>query len=183
MATVYTVGHGTRTTEELASILDDAGVAGLVDVRRFPGSRRHPHFSKEALEHSLPSLGLAYEWRGEALGGRRKAGGVSRHVALRNNSFRSYADYMDSDEFRHALARLEDDARAAPVAIMCAESLWWRCHRKLIADALVLDGFEVVHLIHVGKSQPHKPPDEMRADEHNRPVYDLGVTQELPRMS
>jgi uncharacterized protein (DUF488 family) len=181
MSHVFTVGHGTRTTDELATILGAAGVGRLIDVRRFPGSRRHPHFSREALERSMPERGIRYEWWGEDLGGRRsgspKAG---RHVAWRNAAFQGYADYMDTERFRGALAELEDAAQAEPpLAIMCAETLWWRCHRRLISDALHLHGVDVVHLIAPGQSQPHKPHPGMRADEQRRPVYDVGATGRL----
>jgi uncharacterized protein (DUF488 family) len=177
MPTVFTVGHGTRTTDDLARILKAAGVGRLIDVRRFPGSRRHPHFAQTALERDLPERGIAYEWRGEQLGGRRsRKSGVSRHTALTNKAFQGYADYMDTSEFREALRLLEMDAAAdPPLAVMCAETLWWRCHRKMIADALTLDGVEVVHLIDERSRREHRPPQEMRADEKNRPVYDGGA--------
>ena len=178
---VFTAGHGTRTTEELAGILREAGVDILVDVRRFPGSRRHPHFAREALERTLPELGVRYEWRGEELGGRRSRAEASRHPAWRNDAFAGYADYMDTPEFRAALERLEDEARAgASPCVMCAETLWWRCHRRLIADALVLHGLEVVHLIQPGKSAPHPLNEAARAGADGFPVYDVGVTGELP---
>ena len=181
MTRVFTVGHGTRTTDELTAILESARVRRLVDVRRFPGSRRHPHFSREALERSLPDRGIRYEWWGEDLGGRRStAARKSRHVAWRNAGFQGYADYMDSDRFRAALGRLEEAARMGPpLAIMCAETLWWRCHRRLISDALHLHGVEVIHLIGLEESQPHRPHPEMRADEQGRPVYDVGATGRL----
>lgn len=182
MPTVFTIGHGTRTTDELAEILKAAGVGRLIDVRRFPGSRRHPHFARTALERNLPELGIAYEWRGEQFGGRRspKRGG-SRHTALANKAFQGYADYMDTSEFRDALKRLESDAAAdPPLAVMCAETLWWRCHRKMIADALALDGVEVVHLIDERSRRQHRPMAEMRADENGRPLYDGGAAPLFP---
>ena len=114
MSRVFTVGHGTRTTEELATVLQSAGVGRLIDVRRFPGSRRHPHFSREALERSMPERGLRYEWWGEDLGGRRsRTTKTTRHVAWRNAGFQGYADYMDSDRFRAALERLAGRVPAA----------------------------------------------------------------------
>lgn len=122
-----TVGHGTRTTEQLAAVLRDGGVARLVDVRRFPGSRRHPHLSREALARDLP---LAYEWWGEELGGRRSGAPQSPHTHWRNASFRAYADWMDTPVFQEALDRLLASAAATPTAVMCAETLWWRCHRR-----------------------------------------------------
>lgn len=181
MKVVHTVGHGTRSIEELVDVLSEAGVDLLVDVRRFPGSRRHPHFAREALELSLPAAGIAYDWRGEELGGRRsrkKVGNASRHPAWKNDGFRNYADYMDTDEFRTALTRLERDAESAAVAVMCAETLWWKCHRRLIADALVVDGLGVVHLIAPGQSQGHKLHPALRVVD-GAPVYDVGETGTL----
>lgn len=181
MTTVYTVGHGTRTTEELAEVLRAAGVTRLVDVRRFPASRRHPHFARAALEVTLPELGVAYEWRGEELGGRRtrrEVAGPTRHPAWRNEGFRYYADYMDTPGFRAALAEVERVAAAQALAVMCAETLWWKCHRRLISDALVVDGLDVVHLIGPGESQPHKLHPALRVED-GRPVYDVGETGTL----
>lgn len=183
MALIFTVGHGTRTTDALAELLREAGVALLADVRRFPGSRRHPHFAREALVESLPALGIAYDWRGEELGGRRSRApdGSSRHPAWRNAAFAGYADYMDTPPFRTALERLEAQARAGTVlAVMCAETLWWRCHRRLIADALLMHGFEVVHLIGPGNSSAHPLNESARRGDDGYPVYDVGVTGELP---
>jgi uncharacterized protein (DUF488 family) len=183
MEPVFTVGHGTRTLEELVALLRAAEVKLLVDVRRFPGSRRHPHFAREALEASLPALGVEYDWRGEELGGRRsrKKDGTSRHPAWRNDAFGAYADYMDTPAFRDALERLEAGARdGVRLAVMCAETLWWRCHRRLIADALALRGAEVVHLIQPGSSAPHPGNEWARLGDDGYPVYDVGVTGELP---
>ncbi|HYP24552.1 MAG TPA: DUF488 domain-containing protein [Actinomycetota bacterium] len=183
MEPVFTVGHGTRTTEELAALLSGADATLLVDVRRFPGSRRHPHFAREALEESLPALGVEYDWRGEELGGRRSRtkDSATRHPAWRNDAFGAYADYMDTPEFRTALERLEAEARnGLRLAVMCAETLWWRCHRRLIADALALRGAEVVHLIQPGTTSVHPPNEWARLDDDRYPVYDVGVTGELP---
>jgi uncharacterized protein (DUF488 family) len=179
--TVFTVGHGTRSVEELAAILRAAGVGRLVDVRRFPGSRRHPHLAREALVASLPPLGIEYAWRGDVLGGRRRAIAASRHPAWRVEAFRAYADYMDTPAFRAALGELEADAqRSPPMAVMCAETLWWRCHRRLIADALTVDGHEVIHLLSEKARAPHELSKHLRVDDEGRPVYDLGESLELP---
>ena len=172
---LFTVGHGTRSTEELVAVLDSAGVRRLVDVRRFPGSRRNPHLSREALEADLP---IAYEWWGEELGGRRSTSKESRHPAWRNDAFRGYADFMDTAVFRDALLRLL--ALPEATAVMCAETLWWQCHRRLIADAALVRGAEAVHLLRVGESQPHKASDGMRVGEDGWPVYDEGVDVSLP---
>ena len=175
MATIFTVGHGTRATEELVDVLKSADVEVLVDVRRYPGSRRNPHFSREALEKSLPRAGITYEWRGETLGGRReKENPKSRHHSLRNKAFKGYADYMDTDEFRNAVKDLENEAASKAIAIMCAETLWWKCHRRMISDALHARGNEVIHLIKPGDRNAHKPVEEMRIDEEGWPAYDLG---------
>lgn len=181
-APAFTVGHGTRSIEELASILHRAGVTLLVDVRRFPGSRRHPHFAREVLESSLGARGLGYDWRGESLGGRRRTSAAqpSRHPAWRNAAFRAYADYMDTPAFRDALLALEGDAGRVRLAVMCAETLWWRCHRRLIADALTVRGLEVVHALGEDQHQPHQLHESLRVDEMGWPVYDVGTDRELP---
>ncbi|HEX2039325.1 MAG TPA: DUF488 domain-containing protein [Acidimicrobiales bacterium] len=171
---LYTVGHGTRTTEELVAVLRHAGVDRLVDVRRFPGSRRNPHLSREMLSRDLP---LTYEWWGEELGGRRRPAPQSRHPAWRNDAFRAYAEWMDTPVFTRALDRLLSEP--TPTAVMCAETLWWRCHRRLIADAATLRGTEVVHLIDVRQSQPHVLHEAVRLDERGGLVYDAGTQAEL----
>ena len=179
MVTIYTIGHGTRDISELIETLHSASVGLLVDVRRFPGSRRHPQFNKEALEQSLRQTGIDYDWRGEQLGGRRTAASDrSRHSALRNASFKAYADYMDTEQFRSAVAQLEADAATGDtLAVMCAETLWWRCHRRHIADALILDGFDVIHLIDGRSKQEHRLHPALRPDEAGRPAYDAGAPQ------
>ena len=146
---IWTVGHGTRTTEGLADLLRAAGVTTIIDVRRYPEGRRQPHLSRQRLEVDLPRLDLRYEWWGEALGGRRPAPPASATPSpWRSPGFAAYAAYMLTDAFRGALSTLEGRAVAGEaLAVMCAETLWWRCHRRLIADALVSDGFEVRHLI------------------------------------
>ena len=175
MATIYTLGHGTRPTEEFIEVLRSADITRLIDVRRYPGSRRNPQFSREALERSLPNAGIVYDWRGETLGGRREhENPKTRHPSLRNKAFQGYADYMDSEQFRDAVKELEREADAENIAIMCAETLWWKCHRRMISDALQARGNEVIHLIKPGDRDGHKPVAEMRVDEDGWPVYDLG---------
>lgn len=179
-ATIFTIGHGTRSVEEIVALLGEAPADTLVDVRRFPGSRRSPHLSREALAAALPLLGVTYSFRGEALGGRRSGSPRSPHAALRDPSFRAYADHMETPAFQAALDALVEEARAGRrLALMCAETLWWRCHRRLIADALVTRGLEVVHLIGPGSRAAHAL-DAIARVEGARLIYDVGAQAELP---
>jgi uncharacterized protein (DUF488 family) len=149
---VMTIGHGTRPAEELVETLLDAGVQTLVDVRRYPGSRRNPQFGQRALESSLAEAGIAYRHAVE-LGGRlRGEPGEERFACIRNDAFRSYAARMGSNEWQHALE--EELAEPAP-CFMCAETPWHRCHRRFIAELLVARGHDVVHLVRPGVSEPH----------------------------
>jgi uncharacterized protein (DUF488 family) len=146
---IWTVGHGTRSTEGLAGLLAAAGATTVIDVRRYPAGRRQPRFARQRLELDLPSLGIRYEWWGEALGGRRPMpASPPSESPWRSRGFIAYAAHMRSDTFRTALAALEARAWAGEdLAFMCAETRWWQCHRRLIADALVFDGFAVRDLI------------------------------------
>ena len=143
---IWTIGHSTRSLEELVGLLRGERIELLADVRRYPASRMHPHFNAEALARSLTAAGLRYEGYPE-LGGRRTPRADSANTRWRDTSFRGYADYMESPEFEAALARLMADAAGARTAIMCAEAPWWRCHRALIADALKARGMEVLHIM------------------------------------
>jgi uncharacterized protein (DUF488 family) len=177
VAVVCTVGHGARSVGAFLDLLRGAGVTVLVDVRRFPGSRRHPQFGRAALAASLAEAGVGYEWQGEALGGRRSRSANSRHTALHNAAFAGYADHMDGPAFRAAVEALVARAGAGErPAVMCAESLWWRCHRMLVADALVLRGADVVHLLDAGRRERHRPHPTMRRDVDGWPVYDVADT-------
>lgn len=150
-----TFGHGTATQSDLADLLAEAGITTVVDVRRFPGSRRHPHVGQDQLAQWLPPAGISYRWMG-ALGGRRKPDGDSPNVGLRNPQFRAYADHMASADFLAAVDELLDLAAAESVAVMCSEAVWWRCHRRLLADHLVLvQGCRVEHLFHDGRLTEH----------------------------
>jgi uncharacterized protein (DUF488 family) len=142
---VYTVGHSTRSLEELASLLSDAGVSDLTDVRLAPGSRRNPHFSGRSLAASMPERGIAYTHE-PRLGRFRRPVPDSPNRGWQNEAFRGYADHMASVEFRDGLDGLIAIARARTACVMCAEAQWWRCHRRLIADALLVRGLRVVHL-------------------------------------
>ena len=144
-STVYTVGHSTRPADELLGLLTPAGVKQVADVRAFPSSRRHPQFNRGALAEWLADAGIAY-LHIPGLGGRREPVPGSRNDGWQERAFRGYADHMPSAEFLAALAVLETGAHELPTAIMCAEAVWWRCHRRLIADALVVRGWRVEHL-------------------------------------
>ena len=151
---VYTIGHSTRSGDEFIALLNEAGIAQIVDVRAFPASRRHPQFNKEALSASLPAAGIAYHHL-PALGGRRhgRKDVTSRNGLWRVEAFRNYADYAETPPFRAAIDTLEQFARERPTAFMCAEAVWWQCHRRLIADYLLARGWTVVHLLAPGQRQ------------------------------
>jgi uncharacterized protein (DUF488 family) len=152
---VWTIGHSTRSIDEFISLLDKHGIKLLADVRLLPGSKRYPQFNKEMLADSLGKAGVRYEHFPE-LGGRRKARPDSSNTAWRNASFRGYADYMETEQFRKGVARLLDLAgEFGPAAIMCAEAVWWRCHRSLISDHLKSRGIEVMHILAANKTEPH----------------------------
>lgn len=167
---IYTIGHSTRTTDELLEMLRERGVERLVDVRRYPASRRHPHFGAEPLAAALREAGIAYR-HAPALGGRRSGAEKSPNTAWRSAGFRAYADHMGSAEFREGLERLEAEARREPTAILCAEAVPWRCHRRLIADALVARGWEVVHLLGPGQARIHVMNQDARRREDGTLVY------------
>ncbi len=183
---LLTVGHGTLPQAAFAALLADAAVDRLIDVRTYPVSGRNPQFRGEALADWLPASGVTYRWE-PRLGGRRRPNRDSPHVALREAGFRGYADHMQTEEFKVALDELLAETRRATTAIMCAESVWWRCHRRLIADAavLLLD-VAVLHLFHDGRLAPHLPTDGARVErslEPGRPlriIYDVSANLSLP---
>ena len=161
---LYTVGHGNHPQEDFAALLKAAGIAQLVDVRIAPGSRRNPHFARAELERWLPESGISYRWEKD-LGGFRTTTAESPNHALRNESFRGYADYMHSPAFEAAFRTLADDAALKPTTVMCSESVWWRCHRRLISDyAVLVHGAEVVHVMPDGRTSAHAPTPEARLD-------------------
>lgn len=178
MPPVFTIGHGNRSLEEFTSLLGRAGIACLLDVRAFPGSRRHPHFGRGELERSLPIAGVEYVWEGASLGGRRKPRPDSPHVALRNASFRAYADHMETGEFLEGIERLLERSGHGRVAIMCAERLPWQCHRYMISDYLVAQGVEVRHLIDSGAPREHRLRAEARPL-GARLIYDCNTQPDL----
>jgi uncharacterized protein (DUF488 family) len=171
--TVYTVGHSTRAIEALLGVLAECRIQILFDVRAFPRSRRHPQFNRDALESALAAHHIRYAWRGEALGGYRKPGTESRHVALREPAFRGFADHMQTDTFTDALTELLECAGSAQVAVMCAERDPAQCHRALISDAALVRGARVIHLIERGESrEAHLSP--LARVEGEALVYDGG---------
>lgn len=154
MVTVWTVGHSTRGGEEFGHILLAHGIQVLVDVRSFPGSRRYPQFNRDALAASLKEIGIEYKHE-PRLGGRRKPRADSHNTTWKNASFRAYADHMESEEFRNGVKSLLELAEKAHTAVMCAEALWWRCHRRLISDYLIGEGHSVIHILDQNKIQEH----------------------------
>jgi uncharacterized protein (DUF488 family) len=170
---IWSVGHGARPLDEFLAMLRAAEIGALADVRLIPGSRRHPHFGAESLDGALREIGIAYLHLPE-LGGRREPRGDSPHRALRVAAFRGYADHMSTEQFARGYERLTSLAHRSRTAIMCAETLWWRCHRRLIADRLTVDGWTVTHLLGPGKSERHVLWDTARTlDGHL--VYDAGT--------
>lgn len=165
MATLplLTLGHGTLDEDALAELIRSAGIAQLIDIRTVPKSRVHPHVWSERMELWVPAkAGASYEWPPD-LGGFRKTTAASPNTALRNANFRGYADYMQTAAFAAALERLVADAGNEQTAIMCSESVWWRCHRRLVSDAAVLlHGADVQHLMHDGKRRPHQLTEGVR---------------------
>jgi uncharacterized protein (DUF488 family) len=153
---VLTIGHSTHAIEPFIALLERHRVELLADVRRFPGSRRHPQFGADALARALADKGIGYVSFGDELGGRRRARPDSANAGWRSGQFRGYADHMASAEFAQGLARLEAAAAARLAAIMCAEADWHRCHRQLIADALVACNWRVLHIGRDGRLEPHE---------------------------
>ena len=171
---IWTIGHSTRTIDEFISLLKENKINLLADVRTWPASKRYPHFNKDALAKSLSEQGIRYEHFPE-LGGKRKSKPDSRNTAWRNASFRGYADYMETEQFQNGIERLlniagqgaeswavaekrydgSEAVTPCAIAIMCAEAVWWRCHRSLIADCLKARGVEVLHVLGATKVDPH----------------------------
>jgi len=169
---IWTIGHSTRTIDDFISLLKENEIDLLADVRAWPSSKRYPHFNKDVLGESLNVHGIRYEHFPE-LGGKRKSKPDSRNTAWRNASFRGYADYMETEQFQKGIERLlafvtndgfgsrrnkgdeSEDVTSCAVAIMCAEAVWWRCHRSLIADYLKARGVEVLHILGANKVDPH----------------------------
>jgi uncharacterized protein (DUF488 family) len=176
MEPLLTVGHGTLDAEGLLALLQGAGVGALVDVRRFPASRRNPSVGREHLAEALPAASVAYRWE-ERLGGRRRLP-TDQHAAdswWTVDAFRAYAAHTRSAEFDAAMRMLMVDANRIRTAVMCSESVWWRCHRRLIADVVTVGrGREVLHLMPDGELRPHRPAEGARRREDGLVVWDAG---------
>jgi uncharacterized protein (DUF488 family) len=170
---IYTVGHSTRPAAELLALLAENGIALLTDVRRYPASRRHPQFSRQALAESLREQGIDYLHEPD-LGGRRTPRPDSPNTAWRVAAFRGYADHMASPEFERALERLIENGARKPTVILCAEALPWRCHRRLIADALVARGIPVLDILAPGKAEAHVLNPDARRQPDGRLLYPAG---------
>jgi uncharacterized protein (DUF488 family) len=170
MNSLYTIGHSTRTWQEFLELLQSAEIRALVDVRRYPGSKRHPQFNRETLAETLAAADIDY-YHAPDLGGRRESTEESVNAFWRNASFRAYADYMATQEFRDALQRVEALAERQRVAVMCAEAVPWRCHRQLIADALVARGHEVRHILSLTRADLHELSPAAVADAHGSLTY------------
>ena len=176
MNPVYTIGHSTRPIEEFVALLKEAGVTLLIDVRRFPGSRRYPQYNLGSLQQALHAAGVDYLHE-EVLGGRRRPLPDSPNTALRNAQFRGYADHMNTPEFRAAVARIVERAEREVQAVMCAEAVPWRCHRNLLADALLARGVEVRHIVQAGTASEHRLHKEAHIEADARVVYGPRVDQ------
>lgn len=169
--TVYTIGHSTRSIEQLLNLLHAAGVRLLVDIRSQPASTRYPQFESESLRRELEDAGLQYHWAGRSLGGLRTPRSDSPHIALRNDALRGFADHMSSDSFKKGAAQLINLAGRAATAVLCAERLPENCHRQLLSDYLLLQGLSVVHLLEPGLRREHQLTVQARRDS-SRLVYD-----------
>ena len=151
---IWTIGHSTRAIDEFISLLKENEINLLADVRAWPGSKRYPQFNRAALAEWLQQIGIVYKHE-PRLGGRRKPRPDSHNTAWKNASFRAYADHMESEEFRKGVKDLLELAENGRTAVMCAEALWWRCHRRLISDYLKTEGHAVIHILDQNKTQEH----------------------------
>ena len=170
--TVWTIGHSTRPLAEFVDLLVANNIRLLVDIRAFPGSRRFPHFNRESLSASLKEIGIEYVHL-PGLGGRRKPKENSANIAWRHPSFRGYADYMETDEFRRHIASLESLAAGTNTAYMCSEAPWWKCHRALVSDYLKVRRWTVLHIMEKGKVTEH-PFTSPAREVQGKLSYDVG---------
>ncbi len=152
---IYTIGHSTHSMETFVAMLKSFNIQTVVDIRSLPGSRKFPQFDKENMEIVLPEIGIEYIHLKE-LGGRRKVKKDSHNTRWRNDSFKGYADYMETEDFKKAILHLENIAKKGTTAYMCAEAVWWRCHRSMVSDYLKAKGWNVLHIMNVNKVEPHR---------------------------
>lgn len=176
--TVYTVGHSNLSMERLLSLLQQQSIDTVVDIRAYPYSKRNPQFAQENLRAEVETIGLSYHWAGRQLGGMRKSTGASRHIALQSDSFRAFADYMETAAFKTAIRQLINMADRSRVAVLCAERIAENCHRSLIADYLVLNGINVMHITGPEQCAEHCL-NEFARRESMELIYDRAVTSEL----
>lgn len=160
---IFTIGHSSRTADEFARLLEAHGVRQVADVRSVPKSKRHPHFSGETLAEFLAGRGISYR-HFPALGGLRRPRPDSINTAWQHPGFRGYADHMQTDEFRQGVWALEQFASLCPTTVLCAEAVWWQCHRRLLADFLVVHGSLVRHILSTAEPKPHELSEFARAD-------------------
>jgi uncharacterized protein (DUF488 family) len=166
---IYSIGHSTHSADTFLALLDAHGIRQLADIRTIPASRRHPHFSKDRLNALLAERGMRYQ-HFPALGGLRKPRRESINTGWRHVAFRGYADHMQTSEFQQGIEELEEFASVAPTTVMCAEAVWWRCHRRLLSDALLVRGVPVRHIVCAAAAKPHELSDFAR--EHaGRVIY------------
>jgi uncharacterized protein (DUF488 family) len=171
---LLTFGHGTATAERMTELLRGAGVTGIIDIRTAPGSRRHPHVARAELERWLPEEGISYRWD-KRLGGFRRPSPDSPDVVWREPMFRGYAEHMRTPGFLAAIDEVVAEAETRRIAVMCSESVWWRCHRRLVADFVsVARGMPVRHLMHDGRLEPHRLSPGLRLRDDGLLVYDGG---------
>jgi uncharacterized protein (DUF488 family) len=176
---LLTFGHGTASAERMTELLRGAAVAGLIDIRTAPGSRRHPHVARAELEHWLPEAGICYRWD-KRLGGFRRPAPDSPDLAWREDMFRGYAGHMRTADFLAAVDEVLAQASRQVTTVMCAESLWWRCHRRLLADFVcAARGVPVRHLMHDGRLEEHRLSPGLRLRDDGLLVYDAGQPQLL----
>jgi len=176
--TLYTIGHGNRSSDELVSLLTAAAIRTLVDIRAYPTSKHNPQFNEPAVREAMEHAGIIYHWAGKQLGGKRPSAPDSPHIALAEG-LRGFADYMQTSEFRRAASQLVNLASKAATAVLCAEQDPQHCHRSLLADYLVLQGHKVVHIIAQDDVQEHELSVCARR-ESAALIYDRNVTGELP---
>jgi uncharacterized protein (DUF488 family) len=176
---LYTIGHSNRSLDEFIALLRQFGIETLADIRRLPGSRKFPHFDRENLERVLPGHGLEYIWLPQLGGLRRRRKGLdSPNMGLTSPGFRAYADYMDSDDFRAGIRQLLSVASQSTTAYMCAEALYWRCHRRLLSDYLVAHGVEVLHIMGPKKLSAHNMTEGSAVMTEGKVIYPLPLALE-----